>query len=93
MHGSSHAECKRPDSKKGTEYEFILRKYTRGKMKLEDRRMITLGGEQRWEEVMREASGQLFLDLIALLGGGSVCEKSVGCRLMICIFFCLQEII
>lgn len=30
------------------------------KMNLEDKRMITLGGEQRWEEVLREASGQSY---------------------------------
>lgn len=43
MHGPYHVEWERPDSRKGTQYEFISGKYTGGKMNLEDREMITLG--------------------------------------------------
>lgn len=64
MGGSYNVESRMPVSKEAMQYDSIYRKYTKGKMNLEDRRVGTL--EEQLEGGMREAPGLLFLFRMAL---------------------------
>lgn len=63
MGGSYHAECRMPNSKEAMQCDSIFRKYTKGKVNLEDRRVVTY--EKLLEGSMKEALG-LFFDHMAL---------------------------